>query len=413
MKSKRLHYGWVICFCGVLTMFVGTGLPGNVFSGFYPYLVESGYTNTQVSALSTIRFLASLGAMFFVVQYMRLLGIRLALMVGTLCAAVGYAAFAIGDSYAACCIGMSLFGFADCLAGIVPLSILINTWFKKNKGLALGLVLAGSGLATICTPNLQVWLVEAYSLKTAFWVEGIVVLAASLLIGALVRSTPEKMGLTAYGCEEAQSGKQSNLRPLESGGLHGKLLLWMCIAMVPLGTVGTSAFTNLQLLYTTNGVDAAQAGFYFTVSGLFLTLGKTLIGKFADQFGVYSTSLVFFGLLCAGFVLCCLAPFTGSAVACAAMALVGFGIGVSTTGLSTIVATVTTEHDYPWVFRKIQIVYKLGSLGFSVLPGILADATGSYVPSYYMYVVFTVISAGMMLAVYRKVCSQAADSKKI
>ena len=53
--------------------------------------------------------------------------------------------------------------------------------------------------------------------------------------------------------------------------------------------------------------------------------------------------------------------------------------------------------------RKTQIVYKLGSLAFSFLPGIVADRVGSYVPTYYMFAVFSVFIALMISVIYRRV----------
>ena len=404
MKAKKIHYSWVICFCGALMMFIGIGLPGNTFSGYLPFLIESGYTNTQVSTLGTIRFLSALGAMFFAVQYIKKTGVRLGIALAGLSAGLSFAAYGFARNYVMCCVGAVLSGFADSLGGLVPLSILISNWFKKSRSTAMGIVTAGTGVATIGIPSLQTWIIETYSMKAAFFAEAIFVLSCVVVIFLLVRDNPEEMGLEAYGAEHGQeNAENARSLSLDSGGLHGKMLVLMCIAVFPLGTVGTTAFTNLQILYTTAGIEPAHAAVYFTVAGGCLTLGKLLYGKLADSVGVYKTSFLFFGCVTFGLVLCCFADNGGSALACAAMALYGFGISLTTVGFSTIIASLSTAHDYPWTLRKTQIIYKLGSLAFSFLPGVVADSVGSYVPTYYMFVVLSVMIAVMILMIYRRV----------
>lgn len=385
-------------------MFIGIGLPGNTFSGYLPFLIESGYTNTQVSALGTIRFLSALGAMFFAVQYIRKTGIRYGIVIAGISAGLSFAVYGFAQNYAMCCIGAVLSGLGDSLGGLVPLSMLISNWFKKSRSTAMGIVTAGTGLATIGFPSLQTWIIETFSMKTAFFAEAIFVLSCVVIIYLLVRDTPEEMGRRAYGADEEQAEKKAaTTLSLASGGLQGKMLLLMCIAVFPLGTVGTTAFTNLQILYTTAGIAPAQAALYFTVAGVCLTLGKLSYGKLADSIGVYKTSILFFGCVTCGLVLCCFADAGSSILACAAMALFGFGVSLTTVGFSTIIAALSTEHDYPWTLRKTQIVYKLGSLAFSFLPGIVADNVGSYVPTYYMFAVFSVFIAVMISVIYRHV----------
>ena len=385
-------------------MFIGIGLPGNTFSGYLPFLIESGYTNTQVSALGTIRFLAALGAMFFAVQYIRKTGIRYGIVLAGISAGLSFAVYGFARNYVMCCFGAVLSGLSDSLGGLVPLSMLISNWFKKSRSTAMGIVTAGTGLATIGFPSLQTWIIETFSMKTAFFAEAIFVFACVVIIYFVVRDTPGEMGLQAYGAEDAQlEVKSASVLSLSSGGLHGKMLVLMCVAVFPLGTVGTTAFTNLQILYTTAGIAPAQAALYFTVAGFCLTLGKLFYGKLADSVGVYKTSLLFFGCVTCGLVLCCFADSAGSVLACAAMALYGFGISLTTVGFSTIVAALSTEQDYACTLRKTQILYKLGSLAFSFLPGVVADRVGSYVPTYYMFAAFSVFIAVLISVIYRRV----------
>ena len=118
-------------------MFIGIGLPGNTFSGYLPFLIDSCYTNTQVSALGTIRFLSALGAMFFAVQYIRKTGIRHGIVIAGVSAGLSFAVYGFAKNFAMCCVGAVLSGLSDSLGGLVPLSMLISNWFKKSRSTAL------------------------------------------------------------------------------------------------------------------------------------------------------------------------------------------------------------------------------------------------------------------------------------
>ena len=145
---KRLHRAWAICLGCTLMLFVCGGLSVNAFSVTQPYvLAYGGFTNTQTSMINTIRALSYLGCMFAAPLFFRTLGYRLGTAVAVAFSAVSFAVFAASKTLAGFYLGGVLAGLGYGFGSMIPATILINRWFHRKKGLAIGLCSASTGLA--------------------------------------------------------------------------------------------------------------------------------------------------------------------------------------------------------------------------------------------------------------------------
>ncbi|MCI6647356.1 MAG: MFS transporter, partial [Oscillospiraceae bacterium] len=52
--------------------------------------------------------------------------------------------------------------------------------------------------------------------------------------------------------------------------------------------------------------------------------------------------------------------------------------------------------------QKFQTAYSIGALVFSPVPGILADASGSYLPAYALFTLQSVVILAVLQVTYRK-----------
>lgn len=115
-----------------------------------PYvLAYGGFTNTQTSMINTIRALSYLGCMFAAPLFFRTLGYRLGAAVAVAFSAVSFAVFAASKTLAGFYLGGVLAGIGYGFGSMIPATILINRWFHRKKGLAIGLCSASTGLAMI------------------------------------------------------------------------------------------------------------------------------------------------------------------------------------------------------------------------------------------------------------------------
>ena len=79
--------------------------------------------------------------------------------------------------------------------GMVASTYLIGNWFRGKVGSVSGIATMGSGVAAIFIPILAGWLIDAFSLSLAFYVEAAIAFILALLLFKFVRVKPEDVGL--------------------------------------------------------------------------------------------------------------------------------------------------------------------------------------------------------------------------
>ena len=403
---KRLHQAWAICLSCTLMLFVCGGLSVNAFSVTQPYvLAYGGFTNTQTSMINTIRALSYLGCMFAAPLFFRALGYRLGTAVAVAFSAVSFAVFAASKTLAGFYLGGVLAGIGYGFGSMIPATILINRWFHRKKGLAIGLCSASTGLAMIVFSPILTAICEMHGLQVCFLVEAVFSLICAALVFLLIRESPERLGLSAYGAEgggtSAEPGAQPDA-PLPPLPRRQLLPLWLAAGL--LGAVASPGPTHLMILYTTAGMAAHAAALAVSLFGVALMVGKCIYGAACDRFGGYRMGWLFGAILCGGLVLCALAD-TGSAVIMfAAVVLYGVGVPLSTVGLAVWAADFGGEARVAQLVRQLQLSYAIGSLLLSTMPGMIADRTGSYAPAYLVLLACSVVS---ILAVQRTYLARA------
>lgn len=403
---KRLHRAWAICLGCTLILFVCGGLSVNAFSVTQPYvLAYGGFTNTQTSMINTIRALSYLGCMFAAPLFFRALGYRLGTAVAVAFSGVSFAVFAASKTLVGFYLGGILAGIGYGFGSMIPATILINRWFHRKKGLAIGLCSASTGLAMIVFSPILTAICETHGLQVCFLVEAMFSLICAALVFLLIRESPERLGLSAYGAEgggtSAEPGAQPDA-PLPPLPRRQLLPLWLAAGL--LGAVASPGPTHLMILYTTAGMAAHAAALAVSLFGVALMVGKCIYGAACDRFGGYCMGWLFGAILCGGLVLCALAD-TGSAVIMfAAVVLYGVGVPLSTVGLAVWAADFGGEARVAQLVRQLQLSYAIGSLLLSTMPGVIADRTGSYAPAYLVLLACSVVS---ILAVQRTYLARA------
>ena len=71
----------------------------------------------------------------------------------------------------------------------------------------------------------------------------------------------------------------------------------------------------------------------------------------------------------------------------------GFGLALVTVSVSIYATVMATEENYGKTVSRMTMASQLGGLAFGVVPGFLADRTGSYLPSFVIMLVLTVAAA--------------------
>ncbi len=393
---KKIHYSWFICLGCTLLMFCTAGLGSTGFSTYLPYLISmKGLANVQISMIVFVRSLFGVLSMLFVNSFLRRFEIRRVATAAMIVCSAAFMIFGFADSFIGYCIAAAIAGTAYGFGGMIPASILISRWFNDHRGLALGIVMASTGVSTFIASPIITVMVERLTLRSSFLIEAVFIFVAGIIVWLVLRSEPACLHTIPLGADSEDAPQvyadRTAARPL---------ILIMAFGWLLLGAAANNLHSHLSVLYQSVGFDSSQISTVISLFGISLAVGKCTYGQLSDKIGLFrSCSLLFFTSL-AGTAFCCMARTSGFLLACIAVAMVGFGMAVASVATSTFAIESATEQDYPKVVSNFQTMQTLGGLIFATVPGFLADRTGDYILSYVIMFTLILISALLLQGTY-------------
>ena len=388
---------WLICFACALLIICTMGTCTNAFAVYLPFIEGRGLDAAAGSLILSIRCLFSLLGMVLVPLYYRFFSYRSGMVLACLMAAAAFGVYAIAASAFTYYVAAALAGLGYGLGSLIPVSVILNRWFLTNRGFALGICTAGTGVSTICFPPLITFSAKTLGLSFTFLLEGAFILAAALFIFAILRDTPAAAGREPFQ-KGAVAAVKENANTYNLSGGQWPLIL---SAILLLGGVSTAAPGHFSVLFTSEGYSLYTASVAVSIFGVLLIIGKLAYGKIADRWGGFRPSLGFLALLALGCACCCLGHGNSVVPVFLATVLMGVGFPLATVGLSVLSADLADEKHFLTTLKWFQIAYAAGGMLFSSLPGILFERLGTYTVSYQIFLGMTLLVIAAVTSVYR------------
>ncbi len=208
-SDKKIHYAWFILVACCLLQSAITGVVQNGRGIFYaPVCSELGFETSAFTLYSLFHGIASFLIMPLVTKWFDRVPPRLSLTLSALLFCGSTALMGslseLWQFYAA----GALQGAGGALLIFYVCPVLINNWFDKYYGFAMGLYAAFSGLAGVIVNPLLNGVIEAAGWRNGYRVQGLMAFALTLPAVLLIRSArPEEVGLERLG--ESGSKKQT------------------------------------------------------------------------------------------------------------------------------------------------------------------------------------------------------------
>jgi MFS family permease len=255
------------------------------------------------------------------------------------------------------------------MAGWLPAVVVVQRWFPRRLGLALGLAGSGVGVGIFLVVPLCQLLIEHLGWRWAFRTIGVLVLLwvipAALL---LVREPPAA----------AARSRAAGTRGL--GDTARRPAFWLLASSFFLGGLASQSLLVHQGAYLVDqGLSALVAASVVSVVGLTSVLGKTGWGWLSDRLGrepVHSLGIVLIvasigalGLVALGW---------GAPAAYAYGALVGVGYAATSSLAPAIVGDRFGGARFASIFGVLQVFPPLGGALGPWVAGRIFDATRSY-----------------------------------
>ncbi len=362
----------------------GSGLSGIPFYTFgvfvLPLVAAFGWTRGEVSIAASFLILGTAITAPIIGSIIDRFGARRVGIISMIALSVGYALLTqLGGSIAlfyASWLLMSLVG-----GGTTPVvwTRTVALWFDRGRGLALGLALAGSGIAGIFAPVLTTRAINAWG-----WQGGYLALAAFILLVAV----PVIAILLVDRPPETVTSRAANAAAPELPGLtleesrHTAAFWKIAIGFFFVSGVIAALIINLVPLLVDRGMSKEQAAGVAGVMGIAVLCGRVGIGFLLDRLSAPAVARTLLAFCSVGCILLSLPGTPGWVVGVAVLSL-----GLAAAAEVDLVAFLTSRFFGMKAYGKIYgwqlTAFYLGAAIGPFAAGRAYDHFQSYVPTLY------------------------------
>lgn len=392
---------WWVLLVVCLALMLSNGLTLAGITVFDPELLGAlGVGRADLKARDLIQMLVAAAAAPLMGWLADRLGVRPLLVGGMALLGLGFLAYAhIGSIRQVYLVHVAL-GLALSACGLVLCVSVVSRWFSAERGLALGLVLAGGSLGNALLPQLNASLKAALGWRAALEAIGWLPLALIPLVLWLVAESPRDAatGAASDAAPEAAAAPAVDGGPPFAAALasRGFALLGLIAFCTFLSLVGITA--HLFLFLKDGGFDERSAA-----TGLTLLFGAGLVGKLAagfavDRLGLRRVFPVCLAAMCLGAALLLA---VGSVGPWLAIGVLGTGWG----GIYTLQQFAAAQlFAGPALGRIVGALVLIDSTGAAIGPwgiGRLFDAQGDYRGAFAAVLLLLLVALAAGLALRR------------
>lgn len=381
-KQSGLHYSWVILICVCLIYGAGVGMIGNT-AGLYlqPVAKEMGWASTKLNFyLTIVQIVMTICLPIFGRIYAKV-NIRILVPLGLTIMSAAYILSAFATHIWHWYIIGAFLGIAYALVLYLPGPLLVNNWFNKKVGLALGIGVAFASLTAIVANPVCGWIIKNYDWRTARIIAGSCAWLISVPFCVIfIRYKPEDKGLKPYGYEEKTADNVT--KNVEKTGVYYKDALKNPSFYLLFLLAGLIVFCANMHMMTPSYADSI--GLSPTVGATAVSVimaggvcGKFLLGVLVDKIGSRNTTLLAMLLGMLGAAVITLAK-TNVPVFYTGAFLFGFSYAALTIVPPLVTRSVFGQLQYEKVYSSVTIAFGAFGAVAPIVYGRIKDVFGTY-----------------------------------
>lgn len=251
----------------------------------------------------------------------------------------------------------------------------VLTWFSTYRGIALALLLTGSGIGSILIPPLTEWMIEHHGWRSGFLLLGGIAILGLPVTAMLVRNRPEAEVIRSEHHVEAGLTVAAALRTTA---------FWILAFITILSAFSENGLvTNLASILTQHGVLAATAALALSVRGGAGIIGRLGIGFAIDRVSPERIQSFVLALAAAGTLILAFAS-SGWTVLVGATVL-GVGLGSEADVGPYLLARYFGRRHFSVLYGLTWTAYAIGGATGPLWVGHLYDRAGAYLPRFIVY----------------------------
>jgi MFS family permease len=306
---------------------------------------------------------------------------------------VGYALFGLGfillsraDSLLTFYTFFLLAAVGGSLSGFLSISTTAVNWFYRRRGLALGIVMAGTSLGGVLMPTLT-WSISSFGWRSTFVGIGVFLWLVGIPISSVMRQRPEQYGLTPDGdttaqreawlMREARAGRPAGERSLTLREAVSSQAFWFMGTAHGLSVMVFSALAVHQIPALVDiGASQTAAATVLSVTTAIMAVGRLAGGFMGDRMGRKQALVVCYLMQSAGLALLAVVQSLWQAYISAV--LVGLGFGARGPLLVALRGDYFGRTAFATISGTMELLITSGSIVAPLFAGYLYDIRGSY-----------------------------------
>lgn len=406
-KKKKIHFAWWLL--AGLAIMVGIAKGGIMTAGGLFLTPVTEDLGIGMGSLSLYFSISSIVTMIFLPiagKMMAKYDIRTILVIGVILQAGSFAMFGLMNSvwgWYLFCIPMSIGSIFVCqMAG----PVLINNWFKKHNGLAMGIMVASGGLFGAILQPMAGNLIDSQGWRNTYIILGVLVMAIVIPIVLLtIRMAPQQKGMQRLGEDESESDEKAIPKAVTNKGVTAAVarrssafyaLLLFFFFITAIGSFGQHVAPFAMGL----GYDVTFAGNAMGGWSVGVLLGALAFGVLSDKIGAKNTALfaMIIGLVP---IVILLAIPENSAMFTLAIAIYGFVVASIGTLGPLLTTALFGNKEYSEIYASA--VVGLAVAGIVALPGYgyIFEFTGSYTSVLYAIAIMLIINLALIILAFK------------
>ena len=405
-SQSGIFFGWWIVGGAFLIYFVSAGLFNSATVYFKALTTEFGWSRGEMSGAFSLGFVIAgvSGPIWGRIADRR--GPRSSFLPGALLTGVVCMLLSRISDLASLYAVYILFAFASAGISLIPLSVLISSWFVKTRGRAMGIAYTGAGFGSLALTPVVGVLVASVGWRSAYIVSGLFVLAVLPPIALWMKNKPEDIGLAPDGVDPSavvsgpspgQPGGQEPGSGLSPGEAIKTPVFWLVAltwmtAMMPLMAVGLH-----QVPFMTDlGLSTESASLAAGIVGGMSILGRLGCGFLSERYPIRVIYASCYLVMGAGIASLWAAASYGLPALVLYVVLFGIAIGGSFALTALLVGHLFGVRALGAIFGLLGLPATIGGAIGATGAGVLFDRAGSYDSVFALCVALSVIGAVLM-----------------
>ena len=281
-------------------------------------------------------------------------------------------------------------------AGTLPVTWtrIVNQWFDKSRGIALGITLAGTGIAATFGPIYVTSLIEDFGWKTSYLFLALTVSIISMPFVYILFKEPN------------QTHMNDNNMPLQSDNvikgvsfrkaIQGRQFWFIGISLVFAAGGISGLITSSVPMLIDKGFSLKSAASFAGLIGVSVILGRLVVGILLDYFKAPLIAAIF---LSAPFIsaIILVGSIDSSIVISISMIIIGLAAGAELDLLAFLTSRYFGLKEYGKLYGSLYIFFSIGAGLAPALFGRYFDINGDYTLLLYLVIGTSLLSGALML----------------